>query len=298
MKELFIEAIDGYKLCIHVFESENPKAIIQVAHGMEEKQNRYEELASYLCSEGYTVVTADMRGHGHHCEELGFFKDKKGDEYLVQDMLSIRNYIEEIYPNKSCYLFAHSMGTITTRVFLQQYSSKFSKVVLCGYPNYQAIASLGVGIANLVCLLKGNRSKSNLLKSLTTGSLNKSIKNPKTPIDWISYNEDNLKTYIDDPYCGFGFTSSAYRDLLVLMNKMGKVNKFKNVNEDLVILLTRGIDDPCVGYEKGKKDTFDRLTKAGFKNIKCLDYPNMRHEILNEKDYQKVYLDIKKFFDE
>ena len=190
------------------------------------------------------------------------------------------------------------MGTITTRVFLQQYSDKFSKVVLCGYPNYQSIASLGVGIANLVCLFKGTKAKSKLLRSLTTGSLNKGIKNPKTPIDWISYNEANLQSYVDDPYCGFGFTTSAYRDLLVLMKKMGDVKKFKNVNKDLVILLTRGVDDPCVGYEKGAKDTYARLSKAGFKNIKTLDYPKMRHEILHELDYKKVYVDMKNFFDE
>ena len=298
MKELFISAIDGYSLCLHVFECDSPKGVIQLAHGMEENQNRYEKFATFLCENGYNVVTVDMRGHGKKCDELGFFKDKKGDEYLVQDMLSVRNYIEELYPNQKYYLFAHSMGTITSRVFLQEYSSKFSKVVLCGYPNYQSIASLGVMVANLVCLFKGKKAKSKLLKSLSTGQFNKVIKNPKTPIDWISYNEDNLKSYADDSTCGFGFTTSAYRDLFVLMSRMGKVNKYKNVNENLSILLIRGIDDPCVGFEKGAKDSLNRLTKAGFKNIKAIDYENMRHEILNEKEFLKVYQDIKSFFDE
>ena len=82
------------------------------------------------------------------------------------------------------------------------------------------------------------------------------------------------------------------------MSRMGKVNKYKNVNENLSILLVRGIDDPCVGFEKGAKDSLNRLTKAGFKNIKAIDYENMRHEILNEKEYLKVYQDIKSFFDE
>ena len=40
------------------------------------------------------------------------------------------------------------------------------------------------------------------------------------------------------------------------------------------------------------------MVKAGFKNIKTLDYPNMRHEILHELDYKKVYVDMKNFFDE
>jgi len=40
------------------------------------------------------------------------------------------------------------------------------------------------------------------------------------------------------------------------------------------------------------------LANAGFHSIQRQDYPNMRHEILNEKEYQKVYQDILHFYQE
>ena len=57
------------------------------------------------------------------------------------------------------------------------------------------------------------------------------------------------------------------------------------------ILLLRGKDDPCVGGVKGALDSKKVLIKAGFTNIKNIDYDNMRHEILNEVDHEKVYND-------
>ncbi len=296
MKEIFISAKDNYQLCLHIFECENAKGVIQIAHGMEETQTRYENFANFLLHNGFTVITADMRGHGKNCSQLGFFNDKNGDNYLIDDMVTIRNYIGKLFPNQKYYLFSHSMGTIITRVLLQEYSNEYSKVVLCGYPYYQSMVGLGLFLANIICFFKGKKSKSKLLRNLTTGAFNKCIKEPKTPIDWISYNQKNLLDYKDNPLCGFGFTSSGYRELLKLMKRMGNIKKYKNINQDLKILLISGNDDPCAGYEKGTQDSYNRLKKAGFNNIKKIGYEKMRHEILNEINNEIVYKDVLDFF--
>ena len=73
---------------------------------------------------------------------------------------------------------------------------------------------------------------------------------------------------------------------------MHKYKLYNNVNKDLELLLLRGLDDPCVGGDKGAKDSYEILKKAGFNKIKTIDYPNMRHEILAEKDNLKVYHDV------
>ena len=39
------------------------------------------------------------------------------------------------------------------------------------------------------------------------------------------------------------------------------------------------------------------LIKAGYKDISVITYENMRHEILNEKDKEKVMKDILEFFE-
>ena len=50
MEKVIVNARDGYKLNVTVFAVDAPKGYIQVIHGMEEHQERYEPLASYLNS--------------------------------------------------------------------------------------------------------------------------------------------------------------------------------------------------------------------------------------------------------
>lgn len=287
---------DGYHLDVHVFEIKKPTAIIQVVHGMEEHQERYEEFARILNKAGFTVVTSDMRGHGHSAENLGFFKNKKGYLALIDDQKTITKWIKEKYPKKQVYLFAHSMGTIISRVLLQDWSKEYSKVILSGYPNYQAGAGFGIFVAGLIKTFRGAKYKSKFLQSTAVGSFNKKIKNPKTDVDWVCKNEKTVKTYIADPLCGFGFTCSAFSDLFHLVKLMHKPKRYKEVNKSMPILMLRGTDDPCTGGYKGAKDSIRILKKAGFEKVKYIDYPNMRHEIINELGNKVVYDDIVKFF--
>lgn len=188
------------------------------------------------------------------------------------------------------------MGTIITRVLLQKNSNDYKKVVLSGYPNYQIGAHLGIFISNIIKTFYGAKYKSKFIESLSVDSFNKNIKNPKTKYDWICHNEETVKAYIEDPYCGIGFTCSAFNDLFHLVVMMHKSKLYKNVNKDLDILLLRGMNDPCIGDNKGAKDSYDVLSNAGFCKIQSIDYPNMRHEILAEKEHKQVYIDILDFF--
>lgn len=264
---------------------------MQIIHGMEEHQERYEKFIKVLNENGFSVVSSDMRGHGISAEFLGYFKDKKGYIELIEDQKSITKFIKERFKGRDIYIFAHSMGTIITRVLLQKNSKDYRKIILSGYPYYQSGAHFGIIIANIIKAFKGPKYKSKLLSKLSVGAFNKFIKSPKTKCDWISHNEENIKEYINDPYCGIGFTCSAYNDLFHLVILMHKCKLYSNVNKNLEILLLRGLDDPCVGGDKGANDSYEILKKAGFNIIKTIDYPNMRHEILAEKDNKTVYND-------
>ena len=124
------------------------------------------------------------------------------------------------------------------------------------------------------------------------------MKNPKTDFDWISVNQENIKSYLEDPYCGIGFTCSAFNDLFHLVVLMHQVKRYQNVNKKMQLLLLRGLDDPCTGGAKGANDSYQILVNASFQSIERKDYQNMRHEILNEKESKKVYQDILNFYQE
>lgn len=295
MREVLINAHDGYRLLLNVYEVENAKGVVQIAHGMEEHQGRYQAFAKMLNKNGYTVVSADMRGHGKMAKTLGFFKRKDGYKSLINDHLRVSKYIRQQYPKLPLFLFAHSMGSIIARVVLQNNSKFYDKVILSGYPNYRVSAKIGILIADSLSANYKPKYKSKLMTSLEFKFFNFMVWNPKTKVDWICYDREVINEYLKDPLCGFGFTSSAFSDLFNLVVLMHECKRFKNINENLPILLIRGEDDPSTGGKLGSENSVKTLQKAGFKNITKIDYEKMRHEVINEIGKSKVYDDILEF---
>lgn len=294
MVNIKIKSVDNYELSLNIYEVKNPSGFVQIIHGMQEHQNRYNFIAKKLNESGYTVITSDVRGHGENAPLLGFFSEDNGYKLVLEDQKVITKYIKEKFNTEKVIILSHSMGTIITRNLLQTESKDYSKVILSGYPNYMFAVNLGVIIGKIIKLFKGSKYESELLSDMSVGSFNKKIKNPRTKLDWLSYNTENVDLYIEDPFCGFPFKTSAFMDLFKMMSLMHKKNRFKNVY-NIPLLLIAGYDDPCVGGVKGIKSSIKALRKAGFYNISAITYEKMRHEILNEKENLLVVEDITKF---
>ena len=86
---------DGYELSLRFYEADAPKAVVKFIHGMEEYQDRYESFAEYLREAGYTVVTADLRGHGKNAPVLSHIADKEGHLRLLEDEEVILDEIQD-----------------------------------------------------------------------------------------------------------------------------------------------------------------------------------------------------------
>ena len=295
-KEQTLTTKDNYTLSIRIYKAQKPKAVIKIIHGMEEHQARYEDFATFLQNNGYTVVTADLRGHGKNAPKLSHIADKNGHELLLSDELEINAYIKEKYPKLPLMLFSHSMGTLVARKVLEENSSTYAKVVLCGYPNPTAAADAGVALSALLRSFKGAEGHSQTLTKLVLGPFVKAIKDSKSPLDWLSYNEDNLNTYMHDPLCGAEFTIGSYNALFHLVSEIGDERNYENVNKNLPLLLISGADDPVTGGEKGREKSLNVLQKVGFTNIEVKTLDHMRHEILNETNKQEAYDSILQFF--
>lgn len=295
MEKIFLDSFGGYKLSLAVFEVPNSKGVVQIIHGMQEHKERYFEFANFLNENGYSVVVSDMRGHGEDAPILGHIADKKGEDILIEDQIKIYNFIKEKFVDCPVYLLGHSMGSIISRVLLQNNSKNYKKVVLSGYVNPNPASPVAVLLGNMARTLHGKKKSMKLLSVLALGPYAKAVENRKTDVDWLSYNETNVENYIADPLCGIKFTNGSFSALFHLLNKMGKASKYKDVNDKLDILLIGGHDDPCTGGDKGRESSKKVLEKAGFKNIEVITYEHMRHEILNETEKGKVYKDILEF---
>ena len=143
--------------------------------------------------------------------------------------------------------------------------------------------------------MKGDKKEAKLLRSLAVGAYSKSIKNRKTDSDWLSYNDESNKKFIDDPLCGYLSSNGFYKELLKGNARLYK-NKFLNkIRKDLPVYLIAGKDDPVGAFGKGPANLAKLYKKIGLTNVELKIYDNMRHEILNEVNHDIVYNDILEF---
>lgn len=95
-----------------------PRAVIQICHGMMEHIRRYDRFARALCGHGFVVCGDDHLGHGRTAEQpedLGYFGEKDGWKYMAEDEQLLRQEMQRRYPDKPYFLLGHSMGSFITR---------------------------------------------------------------------------------------------------------------------------------------------------------------------------------------
>lgn len=266
-----------------------PKAILQIAHGMCEHSDRYAEFAGYLAEHGYAVFAEDHLGHGRSANgHMGTFADKKGGfEFVMRDMFAVFEQAKEQYPSIPCILFGHSMGSILSGVYANRFGDTISALILMGTPSPNPAAGAGKLIASIRMAFCGYRSESKLLTSITAASCGEKGKTPFERKSWLSYNEDNVRAYVEDERCGVPFSASANYELFSGLQEFGSKTWSENI-PDIPVLVTAGEDDPCGGNGEGPKHYHARLIETGHKAELKL-FPHARHEILNETNKKEVY---------
>ena len=89
-----------------------PRAIVQIAHGMVEHIERYDDFARMLAASGYVVFGNDHIGHGKsvvHVSELGELP-VGGNDIMISDVDALRRIAQDRFPGIPYVLFGHSMG--------------------------------------------------------------------------------------------------------------------------------------------------------------------------------------------
>lgn len=270
-----------------------PVGIVQISHGMAENKERYKDFMKYLSKEGYIVVIHDHRGHGKSVlknDDLGYFNSNRN--ILVEELYQVTTYIKKLYPNLKITLFAHSMGSLVARMYIQKYDNMIDRLILCGAPTYNPFSRIGSLLAGILGKIKGEKYKSEFLNNLVFKNYNK---NYDVPNSWICSNEDIVIEYNKSKYCGFIFTIDGFKMLFYMMRTVFKRNLYVVKNKTLKILLIGGMDDPVIDGKRKYDNLKQFLNSVGYINVNEKMYENMRHEILNESENIKVYKDVLKF---
>jgi alpha-beta hydrolase superfamily lysophospholipase len=255
----------------------DPRAVIQIAHGLGEHARRYDQMAAVLNRAGFTVYADDHRGHGQ--TGLGQIERKQikklgnlgqgGMDATFKQVLDLSKLIKSENPGKPLVLLGHSWGSFIAQKVINKSSDFYDAVVLSG----SALTMPGY---------------------LATGDFNKVWKKlpGSTGYEWLSRDVEVQKKFVADPLT---FLAAAMQVFGVANSLKLFGTPSKNVRSDLPILVQVGEADPIGGEYSNKALVEAYRKKSGIKDIELFVYHDARHEIYNELNKDEIIQDLIKW---
>lgn len=264
----------GVEITYYVWAIENPKAIVQIAHGLGDHARRYDHLAGQLNNAGYSVYADDHRGHGRtganqiatgQTKIMGNL-GKGGIKAAFEQVHDLTKLIKAENPGKKLVLFGHSYGSFISQKLINQYSDEYVALILSG----SSLLVPGV---------------------LGAGGFNKKWdKEPgATGYEWLSRDKKVGEKFDADPLT---FFANAAKVMGVVNGLQLFFTPKRTIRQDLPVLLQAGSDDP-IGAERGNQMLANTYrNKCGLENVTAIIYHDGRHEMYNEINKEEVIADL------
>ena len=264
----------GVEIMFYEWPVAEPKAVIQIAHGLGEHARRYDAMAATLNKAGFSVYADDHRGHGQTgLKQLENKQIKRlgnlgpgGMAATYKQVADFSKLIKAENPNRPLVLLGHSWGSFIAQKVINKNSDMYDAVVLSG----SALTMPGY---------------------LATGDFNKVWKKlpGSTGYEWLSRDVEVQNKFVEDPLT---FLAAAAQ-VLGIKNSLEMFGKpSKDVRRDLPILVQVGEADP-IGGEYSNKALVEAYRKnAGIDDIELYVYQECRHEIYNELNKETIIDDL------
>lgn len=290
-REKFISYDDTTLQC-YSFEIDNPKGIVQIAHGMCEYSKTYFKFAKFLNKNGYNVFLMDQRAHGKSCKNLSEIGKVHGDIFsqILTDHLKVSATLKKKF-NLPIYFIGHSYGSFIGQAYLSK-NKHANKVLLLGSAYMKTpLVFFGKIIASLTVLFKGKDAPAILIKKMSFDKYNCHFNDNAS---WITSDEKESKLFYDDILNTCPFSAGFYKNMF--SNQLRLYKNVKNINHDLPIGIFSGEDDPVGNFGNSTKKLFNLYKKHGL-NASLKLYPKMRHGIIQERERLSVYKDLLEFIE-
>ena len=264
----------GVEIMFYEWPVANPKAIIQIAHGLGEHARRYDHMAAVLNRSGFSVYADDHRGHGQTgVKQLENKQIKKlgnlgpgGMDATYKQVADFSKLIKSENPGKKLVLLGHSWGSFIAQKVINNSSDFYDAAVLSG----SALTMPGY---------------------LATGDFNKVWKKlpGSTGYEWLSRDVEIQKKFVADPLT---FLAAAMQVFGVSNSLKLFGTPSKQVRSDLPILVQVGQADPIGGEYSNKALVKAYRKNAGTNDIELFVYHDARHEIYNELNKDQIIQDL------
>lgn len=261
-----------------------PKAILQITHGMTEHIGRYEAFAREMNARGIAVAGYDLRGHGKNPGNPAVASFGEGGwEASLQDMRLFFEHLAARFPGVPHHMLGFSLGSFLLREYLGKWPNGVSSAIIMGTGNQP-----GFVLSIMMAIVKGQIRKggfdhtTDLVRELSFGNYNQKFKPNRTACDWLCADDAQLDSYIADPLCRKDISSGLFWQLLGAMKRTGSKEACRNWNKEMPVLLISGQDDPVGDMGKGVLAVKKQLDNAGMKHVSIHLLPGARHIVLSE----------------
>lgn len=268
------EAADGVSIAAYRWAADGvePKAILQIAHGMGEHARRYPPALVPMMAAGFVLYAEDHRGHGYTAaskDALGDFGEN-GAEAVVEDIAQLTAIARAEHPGLPLVLLGHSLGSFFAQAYVFDHGDEIDGLVLSGTAAF------------------GDRSG----PARRLDEIGEASAKPRTPYDWLSRDEAAVDAYIADPLCGFSRHPDNAASFGRVAARLKDPAEIANIPKALPIYVFVGDKDPINQDLTLLKPLIDRYSAAGLEDLEVKIYPGGRHEMLNETNRAEVVADL------
>lgn len=271
--------VDAEGVTIHysVWAPAQPKAVVQLAHGVGEHALRYEHVAQALAAAGYSVWADDHRGHGRTgMQQHAGVRSKLGKlgpgglRATIEALRQFTGIIREANPSIPLVLLGHSWGSLMAQIIINDHSGDYDAAVLTG-------------------------TAFRTFRHMNGGDLNARHKHlGTTGVEWLSRDVAIHHAFRADQLT-FDAKIIERFGLVDALRLMGKPKR--DLPHDIPVLIMVGDDDPLGGEDSAALLADAYVTRSGLSNVEALIYQGARHEIFNETNKEEVFADLVEWLD-
>ena len=269
-----------------IWQPEQVKAVLLVAHGTTEHMGRYEAFAAAMAAQGVAVAGFDLRGHGRNPGDSGVAAFVPGDwRASVEDVRLFHGHLGRVFPGVPRFLMGFSLGSFLVRDLMgEQPADPVAGVILMG-TGYQPGWLLSV----MRCIVAGQIRKvgfdkpSALVRKLSFGMYNDKFRPNRTDVDWLCAGEEALDGYLADSLVRRQTSAGLFWELLGSMHRHSNPREYERWDKNLPVLMISGGEDPVADGGRGPARIHRQMKKAGMKNVTERLLPGARHAILMDE---------------
>lgn len=262
----------GIPIVYDVHEAAQPRAVVQLLHGVGEHAGRYGALIEALVADGFTVYADDHRGHGRTgLRQWGGDRRKlgrlgPGGLGAARDAVwTLTQRIRDEHSGLPLVLIGQSWGSFLAQMLLDRHPEAYDAVVLTG----SALRWPG---------------------ALNAGDLNAPWKHQRgSGMEWLSSDERVGRDFVADPL-------TTTRPILRLFGPIETLKLAgrprRDLGRDVPVLLMVGRDDTVGGPRSVHRLAAAYRERAELTDVTTRVYPGARHEVFNEVQQVEVRADL------